>query len=78
MKTNLFTVSDQNEAGCPSLSPVAADPITIGTRKRWNGGPGMNPELGRLMALHDMQDKTFIVPLKRPESHDGICKGHQS
>ena len=29
MKTNLFTISDQNEAGSPSLSAVATEPITI-------------------------------------------------
>jgi cytoskeletal protein CcmA (bactofilin family) len=29
MTTNLFTVSDHNEAGPPSLSPVAIDPTTI-------------------------------------------------
>jgi cytoskeletal protein CcmA (bactofilin family) len=29
MKTSLSTTSDQNEAGPPSLSPVATDPITI-------------------------------------------------
>ena len=29
MTTNLFTVSDCNEAGPPSLSPVAIDPTTI-------------------------------------------------
>jgi cytoskeletal protein CcmA (bactofilin family) len=29
MKTSSSTISDQNEAGSPSLSPVATDPITI-------------------------------------------------
>ena len=29
MTMNLFTVSDHNEAGPPSLPPVAADPTTI-------------------------------------------------
>jgi cytoskeletal protein CcmA (bactofilin family) len=29
MKTNLSTVSNQNQTGPPSLSPVATDPITI-------------------------------------------------
>jgi cytoskeletal protein CcmA (bactofilin family) len=29
MKTTLSTISDQNEAGPPSLPPVATDPITI-------------------------------------------------
>jgi cytoskeletal protein CcmA (bactofilin family) len=29
MKTNLSTISDQNQTGPPSLSPVATDPVTI-------------------------------------------------
>jgi cytoskeletal protein CcmA (bactofilin family) len=32
MKTNLSTISDQNQTGSPSLSPIATDPLTIDKR----------------------------------------------